>query len=778
MERTMALSNRNVDIIIPIYNAFDELVRCFESIQKWTDLTRNRLILVNDKSPDERVYEYLEKIRKENIIVIHNEKNKGFSANINIGMAQSEKNDVILLNSDTVVTKNWVEKLEACAYSDRTIATVTPLSNNATLCSVPNFCAENELPEGYTVDEYAELIEKISLNRYPEIPVAHGFCMYVKREVIDKIGVFDAETFQRGYGEENDFCYRAIEVGYHHVMCDNTFILHTGTSSFLSEEKQRYIAEHEKIIDTRYPDSNRAVQIHCRDNPNAMVSENVRFWMAYNKMPKRKTIMYLVQSDFREGASDNVGGTQLHVKDLTLGLRDKFDILVAARDMAYLNVTLYTQNQEFFFKYYIGECENYRQFRSEKFAELYRRILENFGVDCVHIHHTKGLSLELFYEASERGIPVFATVHDYYYLCPSADMINNQTELCIGREDSETCGICLRGRLGIIESLPYIEIWRREHLDALMHAEVIFVPSNSTKRIVSDYFKELRDKIVVVEHGSEALEISRELSECKGKKTFNVGFLGGINAAKGYHTVIEMIKKGDKNIHWHLFGLFERDDPAVERKKNFIDAGRYQREELPQLLKKYEIDLICILPICSETFCYTVSEAVMCGVPVIATDVGALGERVREMDCGWVVPSDATAQDVLTLIHRLKTRGEKYQQKLENVHNIKIKTIDEMCKDYQKVYEEHLTAEKIAVDKYDYNWLLSGIMYGLGRGISLNGTGDNLQERLEEVERNLYEVTNSFTYRAVQMIAKIKIPFRKQIKNTLLKVYRLIRKRK
>lgn len=775
----MTLSNKSVDIIIPIYNAYEELIRCMESIQTWTDLTRNRLILVNDKSPDERVFEYLEKNRRENIIVIHNKTNKGFSANINTGMAQSEVNDVILLNSDTVVTKNWVEKLEACAYSDRTIATVTPLSNNATLCSVPNFCAENNVPDGYTVDEYAELIERISLRRYPEIPVAHGFCMYVKREVIDKIGVFDAETFERGYGEENDFCYRAIEAGYHHVMCDNTFILHTGTSSFLSEEKQRYIAEHERIIDTRYPNLNRVVQIHCRDNPNAMVSENVRFWTDYNKRPKRKTVMYLIHADFRDGSDNNVGGTQLHVKDLTMGLRDTFDILVAARDKAYLNVTLYTQNQEFFFQYYIGEIEHYNQFRSEKFAGLYRKILENFGVDCVHIHHTKGLSLELFYEAAQMKIPVLATVHDYYYLCPGADMINLQTELCVGRENSDTCSACLRVKRGIIESLPYIGIWRKEHLDALMQAETIFVPSNSTKRIISGYFNKLHDKLVVIEHGSNSLEKVKELPEHKNKKTFNVGFLGGINAAKGYHTVIETIKKGDKDIRWHLFGLFERNAPEVERKKNFIDVGKYKREELPWLLRKYEIDLICILPICSETFCYTLSEAVMCDVPVVVTDIGALGERVREMDCGWVVPANATAKDILNIIDRLKVRGEEYQQKREKIRNIQIKTVDEMCCQYQNVYEKCLLEQIREAAEYDYEWLLNGIMRGLGKKAYANEKNiDSVLEQLENVERRLYEVTNSFAYQMVQMIAKIKIPFRKQIKAALAKIYRVIRKRK
>lgn len=140
-----------VDIIVPIYNAFEDLQICLDSIYKNTDLQGNRLILINDNSPDERIKPYLDKQSEThgNVIVIHNGSNKGFSANINLGMAQSQDNDVILLNSDTVVTRNWVEKMTACAYSDPAVGTVTPVSNNATLCSVPLFCEENKLPEAW-----------------------------------------------------------------------------------------------------------------------------------------------------------------------------------------------------------------------------------------------------------------------------------------------------------------------------------------------------------------------------------------------------------------------------------------------------------------------------------------------------------------------------------------------------------------------------------------------------------------------------------------------------
>lgn len=264
-----------IDIIVPIYNAYDDLQKCLNSLYQHTNLTENRLILINDNSSDDRIRPYLEEQKKDNVIVIHNESNKGFSNNINLGMSQSQERDVILLNSDTIVTKNWVEKMVACAYSDSSIGTVTPLSNNATLCSVPNFCEENTLPEGMSVDQMAAIVEECSLKKYPQITVANGFCMYIKREVINTIGNFDADTFGRGYGEENDFCNRAGQSGYIHVMCDDTYIYHSGTKSFTSKEKKAYIKEHETILYERYPRQMRENALHCKKNPNGWVGRNI-----------------------------------------------------------------------------------------------------------------------------------------------------------------------------------------------------------------------------------------------------------------------------------------------------------------------------------------------------------------------------------------------------------------------------------------------------------------------------------------------------------------------
>ena len=227
-----------VDIIVPIYNAYEFAEECIKSILRHTELKKNNLILINDKSPDEKISPMLKKYAGENsdknIIVIDNQENLGFVKTVNKGMKYSE-NDVLLLNSDTEVTKNWLEKIVECAYSNEYIATVTPLTNNGTIASVPNFGIDNELPKNMSLDEYAEIIEKSSLKRFPELTTANGFCMFIKRSVINEVGLFDDVTFGKGYGEENDFCYRALNHGYTHVLCDNTFVYHKGTQSFTNE---------------------------------------------------------------------------------------------------------------------------------------------------------------------------------------------------------------------------------------------------------------------------------------------------------------------------------------------------------------------------------------------------------------------------------------------------------------------------------------------------------------------------------------------------------------
>lgn len=492
--------NISVDIIIPVYNAYDDLKICLESLYKYTNLQKHRLVIVNDNSSDPRIAPYLDEQKKENIIVIHNEKNEGFSHNINLGMKCSEEHDVILLNSDTVLTKNWVEKMLRCAYSHPSIGTVTPLSNNATLCSVPNFCEENQLPSNISVDKAAEIVESCSLQKYPRITVAHGFCMLVKREVINQVGYFDEATFGRGYGEENDFCNRAEQMGYIHVMCDDTYILHTGTKSFMSKEKEEYIKEHDKILQERYPEQMQRNMVHCMTNPNKWVGEHIE--LGFDIYNGKKNIFFLLQADFREGCEDNLGGTQLHVKHLCEALKRDNNVIVAARDLDYLQVTLYTQSKRHTFRYYIGEKSKLPIMHDRNLAELFYRLLVFFHVDVVHVHHTATTSLDIFFEAQKLGIPVYYTVHDFYSICPNEKLLDINGCYCIENEKKD-CQECLQKKKQIYTGAIFLSKWQNEFKQIFQICERIITPSLSAKEILCNSYANVRDKVLVIEHGMD-----------------------------------------------------------------------------------------------------------------------------------------------------------------------------------------------------------------------------------------------------------------------------------
>ena len=764
---------KGIDIIIPIYNAYDDLQKCVASILECTDLDRHRLLLVNDASSDERILPYIQSLENEHILVITNEKNLGFSGSINYGIEVSYDRDVLLLNSDTIVTKNWIEKIINCAYSDTTIATVTPLSNNATLCSVPEFLKENQLPEGYSLEQYADLIESVSMQLYPRIPVANGFCMYIKREVIEKIGLFDMETFGRGYCEENDFCYRAEQIGYHHAMCDDTYIYHTGTTSFISEEKKRYIEEHEKVLNDRYPEQNHNVAVHCRDNPNNRVQENIKLWTGL--LNGKKNILYLVQSDFRQDANDHLGGTQLHVKDMNEIMRDTYNVFVAARNGEYMNFTAYTKEDEYTFKFYIGKVPEYPEFRSKIFAELYGKILDTFHIDLVHIHHTKDLTLELYYQAEERKIPIIVTLHDYYTICPSIKMINCHGELCINDPEQQCCAKCQQNTTKLWKGIDYISIWRNEHREALKKANVLITPSMSAKEIIISYYPEIQNKLIVIPHGMKTMT-------CKtfgGTDQLHVAFVGGISKEKGSYTSSRLIKNGPTDVQWYLFGVWGYNELSMLDKKNYTKTGLYERDELPQLIAKYQIDVICILPIWPETYCYTLSEALMCGVPIIATDIGALGERMREFNCGWLVSVDNAYKESLEIIERIKDKGSEYQEKKALVRKITVKNLYDMkkeyCDVYQKVMKNRTYILRGSLSKEFLKFAIDAYRVAHGKQASIEANGEALQERLEQLEAQMTAITTSFTYKCMRALGEIHIPGRRIIKKLLYKAYRVVK---
>src|SRR5690606_15664742 len=145
---------------------------------------------------------------------------------------------VVTLNSDTIVTTNWVDGLIECMSSAPSIGIVGPLSNAASWQNVPELTDEtgafavNELPADMTPDLMAEVVRRSGPPIFPKTTFVNGFCFMIRREVIDAIGYMDEDNFPVGYGEENDFCVRTLDAGFSLAIADNVYVYHAKSKSF------------------------------------------------------------------------------------------------------------------------------------------------------------------------------------------------------------------------------------------------------------------------------------------------------------------------------------------------------------------------------------------------------------------------------------------------------------------------------------------------------------------------------------------------------------------
>ena len=228
---------RDVDIVIPVYRGLAETVRCVESALQVLGPGQD-VVAVDDASPDAAIAAYLDRLAASaRITLLRNDRNRGFVHSANRGMALHGERDVVLLNSDTEVANDWLARLRRAAYAAPDIATATPFSNNATICSYPFDGWEGGVPGHLGLAGLDALCGRTLAGQRVEIPTAVGFCMYIRRDALEALGAFDESRFGRGYGEENDFCMRALKAGWRHVLACDVFVHHVGSVSF-SAEKQ------------------------------------------------------------------------------------------------------------------------------------------------------------------------------------------------------------------------------------------------------------------------------------------------------------------------------------------------------------------------------------------------------------------------------------------------------------------------------------------------------------------------------------------------------------
>ena len=246
---------RSIDIIIPVFNAVDDLAACLASIDQWWVSAIRNVILVDDVSNVETVAWMEAYVRSApHARLVRRAENGGFTASIVSGMNCSTAPYVVLLNSDTVVGPGWLNRLWFALTRRWTTAMAGPVSNSAyfqTIIPADRHSAGLTAPrfeEDADVERASAIILLNSRRAYPRVPFLSGFCLMLRRDIYDLADGLDVESFPRGYWEVQDLSLRFLDLGYDAVIADDVFVRHNGGGSIddghraaLSQEGRRRI---------------------------------------------------------------------------------------------------------------------------------------------------------------------------------------------------------------------------------------------------------------------------------------------------------------------------------------------------------------------------------------------------------------------------------------------------------------------------------------------------------------------------------------------------------
>lgn len=266
-----------VAVVVPLYGDAAATAACLDSLLSAPCETPFRLVLVDDASPSAAVRRLAEKLEEEGLAIrLQNPANLGFIRSVNRALRRLPDGDVVLLNADTIVAPGWLDRLAVAAHQPG-IGTVTPLSNNGELVSVPRPFRSLPIPSR----ERIEAIDAACATRFSgqvaEMPNGVGFCLYLTRAARSAAGLLDAERYDRGYLEEVDYCLRVREAGLRNVAALDVFVGHEGGVSF-GPEKRGLVRRNAAALARRWPSIHAETDAFVAADPLAAVRCLPELW--------------------------------------------------------------------------------------------------------------------------------------------------------------------------------------------------------------------------------------------------------------------------------------------------------------------------------------------------------------------------------------------------------------------------------------------------------------------------------------------------------------------
>ena len=615
-----------VTIVLPVFNAFDLLGECLHRIEKNTDLPWH-LVVVHDASTDLRVGPFLRDWtagRSDRVTLVEHSGNAGFVAAANRGLAEAKTRDgnVVLLNSDAFVPQGWASRLLAPFAGRPEVASVTPMSNDAELLTVPRMSRRIDLSAGAAdgIDAVARSIAPEHM--LAEMPTGVGFCMALAPAWLARVPAFDS-AFGRGYGEEVDWCLKTRALGALHLGHAGLFVEHRGGASFGGTEKLRRVQEAGTLIARRYPRFDAEVQRFLGADP--LSAARLVLAVAWAGQACSGAVPVYIGHSLGGGAevwlgdrvrSDVEDGTGAAIV-IRVGGRSRWRVEVHGPWGAVAGLT--------------------------DSDDLVVRLLAQTGNP--HVIYSCGVGdadpaalpdLLLRFAGKEGAVSVL--FHDYLPLSPSYTLLD--ADRCyrgVPHEVSVDPTHRARRPDGAVVTLAeWRASWKRLLEAAATRGEIV-VFSDASRAIVAEAFPSLAASLVVRPHAITVGAETRVPGTRQGRLA--LGILGNLAPHKGAGVATELSRRlaaqGEGAPDLVLIGNL---DPAYSLAPRHRCHGTYETSQIADLVRRYGITHWLIPSVWPETYSFTTREALATGLPVLCFDLGAQAEAVRAHSNGIVLP--------------------------------------------------------------------------------------------------------------------------------------------
>ena len=604
-----------VDIVIPVYRELHITLACILSVLKAPNDTVFDVVVIDDCSPDPDLSATLQTLERRGLLtLIRHDENKGFVHSANLGIRLHPDRDVVLLNSDTEVFCDWIDRLRTHAAS-RDVATVSPLTNSGTICSYPYMDRDNALPTDCTAADLDAETAWVNAGIAVETPTGVGFCLYMARSALDRVGDFDEESFGMGYGEENDFCMRAQVSGFRNKIAADVFVYHLGSASFQGEKVER-VAAALRIVNKRYPGYDKSICDWIANDP---------LQPARKRLDTARLLRLAVTDGVLIVSHQRGGGTEQHIQERIVALRRE------EKSVFRMSPNLY-DGKLARLNHAASNLPNLESWLLDSAHHRGRfiKLLKRLRIRELEIHHLADFSVtgpDNFVQLSlEAGLPYDVVIHDYLSICPRTNLAGPDGLYC-GEPDETGCRRCLKRNGSEYGNIDIAE-WRKRYTNLLTRARTVIAPHEDLQRRLFRYFPD----VVITVRNHETIDPAppRNRRQAEGEP-YRIGTLGAISPIKGLSVLRACARDAAKRglpLKFVVVGYTSNDRKSEGA--GIEVTGRYLNNRVLEEIDAAGLDLIFLASTWPEVWAYTLSRAMEAGLPIAAFDIGAIGMRIHE----------------------------------------------------------------------------------------------------------------------------------------------------